>query len=133
MSKSKIDLSDMPPLERRLSLEETFSLVDRARRKSSDKTVHDDLRLRISHSNVLNSALKEIAARSPPPSPIQSTCSPYSIPNSKPASITWATQIIVSHVEEGDYDDYGFSYDNDGQEDISDLALTRTTSIYPKQ
>lgn len=123
----------MPPIERRLSLEETFSLVDRARRKSLDKNVHEDLRLRLSHSNVLNSALKEIAARSPPPSPTQSSCTPYSLAKPKSASITWATQIIVSHVEEGDYDDLGFSYDDDGEEDINDLALTRTASRYPKR
>ena len=133
MSRPKLDLSDMSPLERRLSLEETYSLADRARRKSSDKFIREDLRRKLSHDKVLDSALKDIAARSPPPSPTQSICSPYSIPKSKPTSITWATQVIVSHVEVGDYDDCGFAYGDDGEEDISSLALTRTNSRYPQQ
>lgn len=121
-------LSDMPPLSRRLSLEETYSLAVRARRKSSDKLVREDLRLKLGHTNVLDSALKDIAARSPPPSPTQSTCTPYSKP--KATSIKWATEVVVSHVE---YDDCGFRYEDDGEEDLAGLALVRTKSQKPKR
>lgn len=114
----------MPSLCRRLSLEENFSVADRARRKSSDRYIREDLRLKLGHTNVLDAALKGIAALSPPPSPTQSTCTPHR----KPASITWADQIIVSHVEDGDSDDHGFSYDDDGEEDIGSLTLSRTPS-----
>ena len=119
----------MPQLHRNHSLERSHDLVARARRKSTDKVVQEDLRLRLAHTNVLDSALKDIAARSPPPSPTQSVCTPHR----KTPSIKWATQVIVSHVEEGDYDDYGFRYDDDGEEDINSLALTRTVTRKPKR
>ena len=128
ISRPNICLADMPSLERQLSLEETYTLADKARRKSSDKFVREDLRLKLGHTNVLDFALKDIAARTPPPSPTQSTCSMYATPKSKPATITWATEVVVSHVEEVDYDDYGFSYNDDGEEDLGGLALTRTSS-----
>ena len=122
--------SDMPPLSRRLSLEETYNLADRARRKSSDRTVREDLRLKLGHTNVLDSLLKDIARRSPPPSPTQGVCKPVAVPQSKRQSITWATE-EVSKVY--GVDDYGFAYEDDGEEDMESLSLTRTKSRKPER
>ncbi|RMD41301.1 hypothetical protein DV735_g3833, partial [Chaetothyriales sp. CBS 134920] len=52
-----------------LSLEETQQLAGLARRKSNDRLVREDLRLRLAHNNILDSLLRDIAKRSPPPSP----------------------------------------------------------------
>ncbi|ETI25046.1 hypothetical protein G647_04416 [Cladophialophora carrionii CBS 160.54] len=46
---------------RRLSREETFHLAETARRKTSDKTVREDLRLSLSHGHLLEQLLQEIA------------------------------------------------------------------------
>lgn len=121
--------SDMPPLSRRLSLEETYNLADRARRKSSDKIVREDLRLKLGHTNVLDSLLKDIARRSPPPSPTQGVCKPVAVSTTKRSTITWATE-EVSKVY--GVDDYGFAYD-DGEEDMESLSLTRTKSRKPER
>ena len=132
MSKTTLDTITMPQsicdfatLERRLSLEETFNLADRARRKSTDKNIREDLRLKIGHENVLGSLLKDIAARSPPPSPTQQVVRM----DRKPAAITWATE--VTSVTE--IDDYGFSYADDGAEDLDGLALCLTASKKPRR
>lgn len=120
----------MPPLTRRLSLEETYNLADRARRKSTDKTVREDLRLKLAHTNVLDSLLKDIARRSPPPSPTQGVAKPIALASTKrPSSITWATE-EVSKVY--GVDDYGFAYEDDGEEDFEGLSLTRTKSRKPE-
>lgn len=138
MPSSKPKLADLPPLTKCLSLEETFNLADRARRKSTDKTISEDLRLKLGHTNVLESALKDIAVRSPPPSPTQAACSPYSY-SAKPKkserrqpSIKWATQTI-SYQYESTYDDAGFRYEDDGLEDFQGLSLVRTQSRKPKR
>ena len=116
-----IDTAEMPELTRRLSLEETHDLVTLARRKSNDRMVREDLRLKLGHTNVLDHLLKDIAKRSPPPSPTQACVKPAA----KPTTIQWATQ-VVSKVEQ--VDDYGFSYDDDGAEDMDSLSLCRTPS-----
>jgi hypothetical protein len=120
-----------------MSLEETFNIADRARRKSSDKFISEDLRLKLGHTNVLESALKDIAVRSPPPSPTQTACSPYSLSKSKkstpkPRAIKWATQ-TVSYQYESRYDDAGFKYEDDGEEDFESLSLVRTQSRKPSR
>jgi len=118
----------MPQLTRRLSLEETFNLADRARRKSADKNV--DLRLKLGHTNVLDSLLKDIARRSPPPSPTQGVVKPVGVPHHKRGStITWATQEVTKVYG---VDDYGFAYEDDGEEDLEGLTLTRTKSRKPE-
>lgn len=122
---------DMPPLTRRLSLEETFNLADRARRKSSDKNVREDLRLKLGHTNVLDSLLKDIARRSPPPSPTQGVVKPVAMPQLKrQTTITWATEEITKVYG---VDDYGFTYGDDGEEDFEGLSLTRTKSRKPER
>jgi hypothetical protein len=119
----------LPPLTRSLSLEETYSLADRARRKSSDKFVREDLRLKLGHTNVLDSLLKDIARRSPPPSPTQSVSKPISLARPPPSrTITWATEEVT---KVHGIDDYGFSYDDDGEEDFVGLSLSRTKSHKP--
>lgn len=123
--------SEMPPLTRRLSLEETFNLADRARRKSTDKNVREDLRLKLGHTNVLDSLLKDIARRSPPPSPTQGVCKPVAVSHHKrPTTITWATEEITKVYG---VDDYGFSFGDDGEEDFESLSLTKTKSRKPER
>lgn len=121
-------LPEMPPLSRRLSLEETYNLADRARRKSTERNVREDLRLKLGHTNVLDSLLKDIARRSPPASPTQGVCKPVATAHLKPQTITWATE-EVSKVY--GVDDYGFGYEDDGEEDFDSLSLTRTKSRKP--
>jgi hypothetical protein len=111
--------AEMPPLTRRLSLEETHQLAGLARRKSNDRMVREDLRLKLAHTNVLDNLLKDIAKRSPPPSPTQ-TC----VKMDRKPTIQWAPQ-IVSKVET--VDELGFAYD-DGAEDLEELSLTRTVT-----
>ncbi|RMZ79232.1 hypothetical protein DV737_g3541, partial [Chaetothyriales sp. CBS 132003] len=111
-----------PPLPLSLSLEETEQLAGLARRKSNDRVVREDLRLKLAHNNVLDSLLRDIAKRSPPPSPLQRSVRP----DRKPRTIQWATQ-IVSKVER--VDDYDLANDdNDEEEDISGLSLCRMSS-----
>lgn len=119
-------------LERSLSLEETYNLADRARRKSSDKLVREDLRLKLGHTNVLDSLLKDIAKRSPPPSPTQGVVRPHSVAMKRSTSntITWATQEIT---KVHGVDDYGFEYEDDGEEDMESLSLCRTKSRKPER
>ena len=117
----KTDSEMMAPLTGGLSLEETQQLAGLARRKSNDKMVREDLRLKLGHTNVLDSLLKDIAKRSPPPSPTQA-CVKL---DRKPTTIQWATQ-VVSKVEQ--VDDFGFTYDDDGEEDLESLNLCRTSS-----
>jgi hypothetical protein len=121
---------EMPPLTRRLSLEETYNLADRARRKSTDKNLREDLRLKLGHTNVLDSLLKDIARRSPPPSPTQGVAKPFAAPQLKRQTITWATE-EVSKVY--GVDDYGFAYEDDGEDDLESLSLTRTPSRKPER
>lgn len=119
-------LHDFPPLERRLSLEETYSLAHRARRKSTDKNIREDLRLKLAHENVLTSALKDIAVRSPPPSPTQKSVKL----ERRPTTITWAPS---ESTRMNTRDDYGFPYEDDGEEDFGGLALSRTVSRKPSR
>lgn len=110
---------------RRLSREETFQLAETARRKSLNKVVHDDLRLKLSHEHLLDALLQDIARseRELQTSPTEDkyltkserkrTQEPRRIPQPK-------------------FDDYGFPLDEeDGEEDMGGLSLTRTQSRRP--
>ncbi|KPI34958.1 uncharacterized protein AB675_3828 [Cyphellophora attinorum] len=126
-------MTDLCTITKSLSLEETYTLADRARRKSSDKLVREDLRLKLGHTNVLDSLLKDIARRSPPPSPTQSCSRPVSSPMKRQSSgnsITWATQTVT---KVHGVDDYGFAYEDDGEEDMESLSLCRTKSRKPER
>ena len=119
---------DMPPLTRRLSLEETHELAGLARRKSNDKMVREDLRLKLGHTNVLGQILKDIAQRSPPPSPTRACVKM----DRKPTTIQWSSQVAqrrkVEPVKHVGVDDLGFEYGDDGEEDLDSLSLCRTNS-----
>ena len=112
--------SEMAPLTRRLSIEEAHSLAGLARRKSNDRMVREDLLRKLGHTNVLDSLLKDIAKRSPPPSPTQAC---VKLDRKPAATIQWATQ-VVSKVEQ--VDEYGYVYEEDGEEDLESLSLCRT-------
>jgi len=105
------------PLARELSIEETYSLASVARRKSStgSKTY---LRQRLGHAIMLE-ALENAIRNSPPPSP-QTT---YSQPKQH---IQWATLDTQKRESRPEVDEYGFSYDDEDEDD--GLSLCRTVS-----
>jgi len=108
-------------LERRLSIEQTYSLADTARRKSSLEATRNDLRLLVGHSNVLELLLNEIA-KSAPPSP--TGVSPKS--DTGKQHITWAPLEVAKAIRYAEAEPE-YEYD-DGEEDLESLSLVRTPS-----
>jgi hypothetical protein len=84
--------------------------------------------LKLGHSGVLDSLLKDIARRSPPPSPTPTAARPL-VNKRSPQTITWATQEVTKMHGE---DDYGFAYEDDAEEDMDSLSLCRTVSRKPQ-
>jgi hypothetical protein len=113
-------------LERRLSIEQTYSLADTARRKSLLEATRNDLRLLVGHSNVLELLLNEIA-KSAPPSP--TGVSPKS--DTGRQHIAWSpleVAKVIRYVEtEPEYEC------DDGEEDLASLSLVRTPSRQPQR
>jgi len=115
------ELIPRPPLERCLSIEQTYQLADSARRKTSSELSRRDLRVMIAHSSVLEMLLQDIALSeeeaktSPPTSPRQSASRPH---------ISWADASpqkidVKKDVEE---------FEDDGAEDLESLSLVRTVT-----
>jgi len=111
---------------RHLSREETYHLADTARRKSSDKLVREDLRLKLSHDHILELLLQDIARaeRERQTSPTEKK---YLTPQERRGSTEQKRSTGV--------DDYGFPLveDDDGEEDLGGLALMRTESRRPSR
>jgi len=104
---------------RSLSIDQTYALVNTARRKSTSKATKRDLRLQVSHTNFLTALLQDVeqyeeAVRlSPPPSP--------------PTKAQDSGDDYVGRVRR--YDEYGFELDeDDGEEDLGGLGLCRVES-----
>ena len=119
-----------PPSPRRLSRTETFQLAETARRKSSDRVVSEDLRLKLSHVHLLDMLLQDIARgeRELQTSPTEEKYLTTAERQSKsPVDSTRTT----SRIEE-QYDEYGFPLDEEeAEEDFGGLALMRTESRRP--
>lgn len=119
-------VSPFKGMTRRLSIEETYHLADTARRKSSEKVVREDLRLKLQHTNFLEMLLQDIALnekeskKSPPPSPTQSTVNPE-------RHISWDQSIPTG------VDEFGYGFEDDGEEDLEGLSLTKTVSRRPRR
>jgi hypothetical protein len=106
----------------------TYQLADAARRKSSDRTVREDLRLKLSHDHLLEMLLQDIARteRERQTSPTEEKYLMHS-ERKKPTSPS-------SPPEEPQYDDYGFPLDDeDSEEDLGGLTLMRTESRRPRR
>ncbi|KIX00979.1 uncharacterized protein Z518_10045 [Rhinocladiella mackenziei CBS 650.93] len=118
---------DLTP-SHRLSREETYQLADYARRKSSDKVVREDLRLRLSHGHMLEMLLQDIARteRELQTSPTEDkylTVQERKGSQSQRRNVEEATEVV---------DEYGFPLEEeDGEEDLGGLALMRTESRRP--
>lgn len=112
---------------RRLSREEAYHLADTARRKSSDKLVREDLRLKISHDHLLELLLQDIARaeRERQTSPTEEK---YLTPQERKTPTKQRRR-----TEEVEVDDYGFPLEEeeDGVEDLGGLGLMRTESRRP--
>jgi len=117
------------PLQRRLSIEETYHLADTARRKSSDRMVRDDLRLKLSHSHILGMVLQDIARNEREHQTSPSTSTPDQGSSKCDRHITW--DLVETPKKKSNVDEYGYGYDDDGEEDLAGLALTRTHSKKP--
>ena len=109
----------------RLSRQETYQLAEQARRKSSDKLVREDLRLKLSHDHLLELLLQDIARteRELQTSPTEEkylTVGERKAPRRQGTS----TKAVV--------DEYGFPLEeDDSEEDLGGLALMRTESRRP--
>ncbi|KAL2441519.1 hypothetical protein ABEF95_015300 [Exophiala dermatitidis] len=142
---------DCNTISRSLSREEAYHLADTARRKSSDKLVRDDLRLRLSHGHLLEMLLQDIArterelqtsptedkynykeskgsprSSTHPPQPSDAESRSSSSTSTSPSS-------SPSTSPSSEVDEYGFplTEDLDEEEDLGGLALTRTSSRRP--
>ncbi|KIW89365.1 uncharacterized protein Z519_10219 [Cladophialophora bantiana CBS 173.52] len=121
---------DLTPT-RRLSREETYHLADTARRKSSDKQVREDLRLKLSHDHLLELLLQDIA-RTERERQTSPTDEKYLMPQERKRSSSSDDAQRSTDAEMELVDDYGFPLDpEDGEEDLGGLALTRTESRRP--
>lgn len=128
---------------RSLSREETYHLADTARRKSSDRVVRDDLRLKLSHGHLLELLLQDLARteRELQTSPTDdkylmaeerkgSKQSRRRTTASESESESETPSSSPSHSPSTELDDYGFPLEGegDGEEDLGGLALMRTES-----
>lgn len=117
-----------PSPTRRLSREETYHLAATARRKSSDRIVHDDLRLKLSHDHLLELLLLDIARnereRQTSPTDDKYLMEEEQRERKRPEQQT--------RIAEPKFDDYGFPLEqDDGEEDLGGLSLMRTHSRRP--
>ncbi|KIW28019.1 uncharacterized protein PV07_07709 [Cladophialophora immunda] len=120
---------DLTPT-RRLSREETYHLADTARRKSSDKLIREDLRLKLSHDHLLELLLQDIA-RTERERQTSPTDEKFLMPQERKRQLSSEAQ-RASDAELELVDDYGFPLDlEDGEEDLGGLTLTRTKSRRP--
>lgn len=109
----------------RLSREETFQLAETARRKSLNREVHDDLRLRLSHEHLLDALLQDIA-RSERELQTSPTEDHYLMQSERKRPQE------PKRIPQPKYDEYGFPMEeDDGEEDTGGLSLTRTQSRRP--
>lgn len=114
-----------PSPSRRLSREETYHLAETARRKSSNKIVHDDLRLKLSHGHLLELLLQDIA-RTERECQTSPTEDKYLMEEERKRPEE------QRRVSEPKLDEYGFPLDqDDGEEDLGGLSLMRTHSRRP--
>ncbi|OAP65380.1 hypothetical protein AYL99_01352 [Fonsecaea erecta] len=119
---------DLTP-SRRLSREETYHLADTARRKSSDRLVREDLRLKLSHGHLLELLLQDIA-RTERERQTSPTDEKYLMPQERKRPSSEGK--TSSHADLELVDDYGFPLElEDGEEDLGELSLTRTQSRRP--
>jgi hypothetical protein len=132
-----MSLSMMAPLSRSssppswpLSRERTYHLAQQARRKSLDRHINEDLRLKLSHVHVLENVLLEIAR-----SEREQQTSPTIMPQSRdvpttPLKLNHARSIRFAGEE---VDEYGFPLDDAAEDDeeMGALSLTRTESRRP--
>ncbi|KIY03111.1 uncharacterized protein Z520_01578 [Fonsecaea multimorphosa CBS 102226] len=117
---------DLTPT-RRLSREETYHLADTARRKSSDKFVREDLRLKLSHDHLLELLLQDIA-RTERERQTSPTDEKYLMPQERKRPAASSSPEAQTDL----VDEYGFPLDlEDGEEDLGGLSLTRTPSRRP--
>ncbi|KAI1625502.1 hypothetical protein EDD37DRAFT_608948 [Exophiala viscosa] len=117
-----------PSPTRRLSREVTYQLAESARRKSSDKVVRDDLRLKLSHDHLLELLLQDIA-RSEWELQTSPTEEKYLMMDERKGS---ENQRPEQRRQEAKFDEYGFPLDDeDGEEDLGGLSLMRTESRRP--
>ncbi|KIW15080.1 hypothetical protein PV08_07867 [Exophiala spinifera] len=122
------DLATASP-ERRLSREITYQLADTARRKSGERVVREDLRLKLSHDHILELLLQDIARteRELQTSPTEDK---YLSEEERTSSSRQERRRQPS--SEPRFDDYGFPLeDEDVEEDLGGLTLMRTESRRP--
>ncbi|KAL2441499.1 hypothetical protein ABEF95_015178 [Exophiala dermatitidis] len=135
---------DCNTISRSLSREEAYHLADTARRKSSDKLVRDDLRLRLSHGHLLEMLLQDIARteRELQTSPTEdketkgssrSSTHPHQPSDAESRSSSTSPSSSPSTSPSSEVDEYGFplTEELDEEEDLGSLALTRTSSRRP--
>ncbi|KIV82102.1 hypothetical protein PV11_04233 [Exophiala sideris] len=117
-----------PSPTRRLSREVTYQLAESARRKSSDKVVRDDLRLKLSHDHLLELLLQDIA-RSEWEAQTAPTEEKYLMEDERKGNENERPQ---QRRHEAKFDECGFPLDDeDGEEDLGGLSLMRTESRRP--
>ncbi|KAK5265597.1 hypothetical protein LTR99_008734 [Exophiala xenobiotica] len=123
---------------RRLSREVTYQLADTARRKSSDKIVREDLRLKLSHDHLLEMLLQDIA-RTERELQTSPTHDKYSMEQERKFSPRGEEQQQRRRSSgpgcSPQYDEYGFPLEEegDGEEDLGGLSLMRTESKRPRR
>lgn len=118
-----------PSPTRRLSREETYQLANTAQRKSLDRVVREDLRLKLSHDHLLELLLQDLAraGRESQTSPTKEEYLTESERRKPPADGGEPRTRTQSQ-----YDDYGFPLDDeDSEDDTGGLALMRTVSRKP--
>lgn len=115
-----------PSPSRRLSREITYQLVDTARKKSSDRFVREDLRLKLSHGHLLELLLQDIA-RTEREFQTSPTEQKYLTAKERSGAEERRIRVVAAEVDE-----YGFPLDDeDGEEDLGGLALMKTESRRP--
>ncbi|EXJ94620.1 hypothetical protein A1O1_03016 [Capronia coronata CBS 617.96] len=134
---------DANTIGRSLSREEAYHLADTARRKSSNRVVCDDLRLKLSHVHLLDMLLQDLARteRELQTSPTEekyllpeerkrSKRTPHTTSSSSSSSSSPSPSRSPSPSAE--VDEYGFPLEEeDSEEDLGGLALMRTESRRP--
>ncbi|KIW61408.1 hypothetical protein PV05_01530 [Exophiala xenobiotica] len=125
------DIATRPSPTRRLSREVTYQLADTARRKSSDKIVREDLRLKLSHDHLLELLLQDIA-RTERELQMSPTDEKYLLEEERKLPSREEQRRRSSSGPQ--YDEYGFPLDEgDGEEDLGGLMLMRTESKRPRR
>ncbi|KAL6245815.1 hypothetical protein RBB50_006968 [Rhinocladiella similis] len=123
-----------PSPQRRLSREVTYQLADTARRKSSERVVREDLRLKLSHDHILELLLQDIARteRELQTSPTEEK---YLLDEERRKPSREERRRKPSSEEEPPrFDDYGFPLEEeDVEEDLGGLTLMRTESRRPRR